>query len=190
VDWKPERAIQAKVRDSKKKEEEKEKYTQKKSNDYLKGEFERYLGSVQKWRLFAKLRSIGLYPAVFWLKGFIPTMFVSSPVILSPFKVTKYLYCDAGPLFDLPMFASIVLPLYCHLSFIHIHSCIHNMHTDIIHAWLHCQSYFNCTESVIRNVIQKCYQSSIFQVADPIKTTFYQYILISLVLSPVWSLSQ
>jgi len=33
-----------------------------------------------------------------------------------------------------------------------IHSCIHNMHTNIIHTWLHCQSYFNCTKSVIHNV--------------------------------------
>jgi len=112
-------------------------------------------------------------------------MFEFSPVILSPFKVTKYLYCDAGPLFDLSMFVSIVLLLYCHISLVHIHSCIHNMHTDIIHACLHCQSCFNYTESVIRNVIQKCYQSSIFQVAGPTKAAFYQYILISLVFSPV-----
>jgi len=117
---------------------------------------------------------LGYTPTVFWLKGFIPTMFVSSPVMLSPFKVTNYLYCDAGPLSDLPMFASIVLPLYCHLSFIHMHSCMHSLHTDIIHTWLHCQFYFNCTESVIRNVIHKCYQSSIFQVAGPTKTTLLQ----------------
>ena len=26
------------------------------------------------------------------------------------------------------------------------------MHTNIIHAWLHCQSNFNCTKSVIHNV--------------------------------------
>jgi len=56
---------------------------------------------------------LGYTPTVFWLKGFIRTMFVSSPVILSPFKVTKYLYCDAGPLSDLPMFVSIVLLFYC-----------------------------------------------------------------------------
>ena len=116
------------------KRKRKEKYTQKKSNDYLKVEFERYLGSVQKWRLLLSFGLLGYTPAVFWLKGFIPTMFVSSPVILSPFKVTKYLYCDVGPLSHLPMFVSIVLPLYCHMSFIHIHSCIHSMHTDIIHT--------------------------------------------------------
>jgi len=137
-------------------EEEKEKYAQKKSNDYSKGEFERYLVSVLKWRRLLSFGLLGYTLAVFWLKGFIPTMFESSPVMLSPFKVTKYLYCDAGPRSDLPMFFSIVLPLYCHMSLIHIHSCIHGMHTDIIHAWLHCQSYFNCTESVIRDVIQKC----------------------------------
>ena len=55
-----------------KKKKRKEKYTQKKSNDYLKGEFERYLGSVQKWRLFAKLRSIGLYPEGVLVKGLYP----------------------------------------------------------------------------------------------------------------------
>ena len=33
-----------------------------------------------------------------------------------------------------------------------IHSCIYSMHTNIIHAWLHCRSYFNCTKSVICNV--------------------------------------
>ena len=126
-----------------------------------------------------------------WLKGFVPTMFVSSPVILFLFKVTKYLYCDAGPLSRLPMFVSIVLPLYCHMSLIHIHSCIHSMHTDIIHAWLHCQPHFNYAESVIRNVIQKWYQSSIFQVAGPTKTTFlpvyshFPSIFPSLVIIPV-----
>ena len=56
----------------KKKKEEKEKYTQKKSNDYSKGEFERYLGLVQKWRLFAKLRSIRLYPSGVLVKGLYP----------------------------------------------------------------------------------------------------------------------
>ena len=88
-----------------------------------------------------------------------------------------------GPLSDLSMFVSIVLLFYCQLSFIHMHSCIHSMHTDIIHTWLHCQFYFNYTKSVIRNVIQKCYQSSIFQVAGPTEATVYQYILYSPVFS-------
>jgi len=48
------------------------KYTQKKGNDYLKVEFERYLGPVQKWRLFDKLRSIGLYPDSVLVKGLYP----------------------------------------------------------------------------------------------------------------------
>ena len=127
------------------------KYTQRKSNDYLEVEFERYLGPVQKWRLLLKFRSIRTYPGNVLVIRLHPDN-VSSPVILSPFKVTKYLYCDVGPLSDLSMFVSIVLPLYCHISLIHIHSCIHSMHTDIIHACLHCQSYFNCTKSVICNV--------------------------------------
>jgi len=94
-------------------------------------------------------------------------MFERSPVMLSPFKVTKYLYYDVGPLSDLSMFVSIILPLYGRISLVHTHSRIHSMLTDIIHACLHCQSCFNYTESVIRNVIQKCYQSSISQVAGP-----------------------
>jgi len=133
---------------------------------------------------------LGYTPIVFWLKGFIPTMFVSYPVILSPFKVTKYLYCDVGPLSHLPMVVSIVLPLYCHMSLIHIHSCIHSMHTDIIHTWLHCRFYFNCTRSIIRNVIQKCYQSSIFQVAGPTKATFLPVYSHFPSIFPSWSLPQ
>jgi len=46
------------------------------------------------------------------------------------------------------------------------------MHTDIIHACLHYQSRSDYTESVIRNEIQECYQSSIFQVAGPTKAAF------------------
>jgi len=38
------------------------------------------------------------------------------------------------------------------VSYMFIHSCIYNMLTNIIHAWLHCQSYFNCTKSVIHDV--------------------------------------
>jgi len=94
-------------------------------------------------------------------------MFERSPVMLSPFKVTKYLYCDAGPLSDLSMSVSIILPLYGHISLVHTHSRIHSTHTDIIHACLYCQSCLNYTESVTRNVIQKCCQSSISQVAGP-----------------------
>ena len=94
-------------------------------------------------------------------------MFERSPVILSPFKVTKYLYCDAGPLSDLSMVVSLILPLYGRISLVHTHSRIHSMHTDIIHACLHCQPCFNYTESVICNIIQKCYPSSMSQVAGP-----------------------
>ena len=68
-------------------EEEKEKYAQKKSNDYSKGEFERYLVSVLKWRRLLSFGLLGYTLAVFWLKGFIPTMFESSPVI---FPVQSY----------------------------------------------------------------------------------------------------
>jgi len=163
VDWKPQRAIQAKIRDM-----QKNIYSRWIENP--KGWFRQKLGISKKkqrrnalkrkamtiWRVNWKgilvqfrngdfLLSFGLLgytPTAFWLKGFIPTMFVSSLVMLSPFKVTKYLYCDVGPLSDLPMFVFIVLPLYCPLNFIHMHSCIHSMHTDIIHTWLHCQSYF------------------------------------------------
>jgi len=70
VDRKPERAIQAKIRDIQKKiyswwiENPKGQFRQKlgiskerihakKSNDYLRGECEKYHVSVWKWRLFA-----------------------------------------------------------------------------------------------------------------------------------------
>ena len=117
-------------------------------------------------------------------------MFERSPVMLSPFKVTKYLYYDVGPLSDLSMFVSIILPLYGRISLVHTHSRIHSMLTDIIHACLHCQSCFNYTESVIRNVIQKCYQSSISQVAGPRGSLLLVYsrfpsIFRSLVIIPV-----
>jgi len=142
VDWKPERAIQAKVRDSKKKKRKRKKYTQKKNNDYLKGELEWYLGSVQKWRLFAKLRSIGLYPEGVLVKGLYPDnvcIFSSDIIPIQSYQVFV-LWCWAA--FGPAYVCLLVLPLYCPLSFIHMHSCIHSMHTDIIHTWLHCQSYF------------------------------------------------
>ena len=127
VDWKPERAIQAKIRDmqkkiyswwienpkgrfkqklgiSRKKREKKRermKYTQKKSNDYLKVEFERYLGPVQKGRLFDKLRSIGLYPDSVLVKGLYPDdvcIFSSDIIPIQSYQVFV-LWCRAtfGP---------------------------------------------------------------------------------------------
>ena len=147
MDWKPERAIQAKVRDFKEKRKGKV-YTKEKQ--WL---FEGWIWKVP--RLSSEMATSAMYlvhlkgltPTEFWLKGFTPTAFETSPVILFPLKVTKCLYCDARPLLDLPMFVSTVLSLYCHMSLIHIHSCIHSMHTNIIHTWLHYYpvSYFKRT---------------------------------------------
>jgi len=110
VDWKPERAIQAKIRDMQniysrwienpkgrfrqKLGIQKEKILKRKAMTIWKLNLKGILGPVQKWRLLLSFGLLGYTPTLFWLKGFIPTMFVSSPVILSPFKVTKYLYCD------------------------------------------------------------------------------------------------
>jgi len=96
----------------------------------------------------------GYFCLSFGLLGRTLTMFECSPVILSPFKVTKCLYCDAGPHSNLSVFVSIILPLYGRISLVHTHSCIQSTHTDIIHACLRCQCCFNYTESVIHNVIQ------------------------------------
>ena len=82
-------------------------------------------------------------------------MFERSPVILSPFKVTKCLYCDVGlfPFWTCPILSQRSYHYtILWVSYMFIHSYKYNMHTNIIHAWLHCQTYFNCTKSVIHNV--------------------------------------
>ena len=162
VDWKPERVIQAKIRDFKKRK--KRKYTQKKSNDYLKGGFGKYLASVQKWQPLPGFGLLGYTPAVFWLKGFTPTVFEFSPVILSPLKVTKCLYWDVGPLSDLPMFVTTVLPLYCHMRLIHIHSCIHSMHTNIIHTWLRYYPVYYLKCILKRSVVYNGFDSEMLSI--------------------------
>ena len=81
--------------------------------------------------------------------------FGSSPEMLPPIKNTECLYCDVGLL---PFWTCSTLSRQSYhytilwASYMFIHSCIYSMHTNIIHAWLHYQSYFNCTKSVIHNV--------------------------------------
>jgi len=144
VDWKPERVIQAKIRDMQKKKysrwiknpkgrfrqklgiskKEEKKCTQKKSNDYLKGELERYLGSVQKWRLFAKLRSIGLYPDGVLVKGLYPDnvcIFSSDVIPIQSYQVFV-LWCRAAfrPAYVCLHSLTVILPFEFHTyAFMH-----------------------------------------------------------------------
>jgi len=97
-----------------------------------------------------------LSPSVVWLKGFTPTVFWFISRDVTPIKNTECLYCDVGllPFWTCPIFSQRSYHYtILWVSYMFIHSYIYGMHTDIIHTWLHCQSYFvNCTESVIHNV--------------------------------------
>ena len=157
---------------------------------------------------------LGFTPSIVCLKGFIPICglveglyphpwfvwrdlsrqcFDSSPGMLPPIKNVECLYCDVGllPFWTCPiLFQRSYHYTILWVSYMFTHSRIHSMHTDIIRACLHCQSCFNYTESVIRNVIQKCYQSSISQVAGPRGSLLLVYsrfpsIFRSLVIIPV-----
>jgi len=108
----------------------------------------------------------GLYPHPWFVWGLYPHQwfgwralprqcFDSSPGMLPLIKNTECLDCDVGLL---PFWTCPILSQRSYhytilwVSYMFIHSCIYNMHTNIIHAWLHCRSYFNCTKSVICNV--------------------------------------
>jgi len=75
--------------------------------------------------------------------------------MLPPIKNVECLYCHVGLL---PFSTCPILSQRSYhytilwVSYMFIHSCIYSMHTNIIHAWLHYQSYFNCTKCVIQNV--------------------------------------
>jgi len=124
-----------------------------------------------------------LSPSVVLLKGFTPTVcwFISRDVTPNKECWVFVLRCRATSFLDLPNLVSTVLPLYYPRSFIHVRSF---MHTNIIHAWLHCQSYFNYTESVIRNIIRKVTNQVYLKWQAP-KAACYQCILVSPVFSPV-----
>jgi len=131
---------------------------------------------AHQWRNTLRWSTNGNLCQVDWLKGFIPISgsveglyphqwfgwralpqqcFDSSPGMLPPIKNVECLYCDVGLL---PFSTCPILSQRSYhytilwVSYMFIHSCIYNMHTNIIHAWLHYQSYFNCTKSVIQNV--------------------------------------
>jgi len=149
VDWKPKREIQAKVRDFKKKKGKKkikwpfEAWIWKGTlGQFRNGDFcqaSDYWALPQQWLIFG-LNSIsglfrGLHPDSVWL--------ISSDVIPIEDYWVLVLWCRATSFWTCPILSqqsyhySILW-----VSYIFIHSCIHSMHTDTIHTWLHYQSYF------------------------------------------------
>jgi len=135
-----------------------------------------FSGLIKEFFTSSVLWLLGLTPSVVWLKGFIPIRglfeglyphqwfvrralprqcFDSSPEMLPPIKNVECLYCGVGLL---PFWTCPILSQRSYhytilwVSYMFIHSCICSMHTNIIHAWLHCQSYFNCTKGAIHNV--------------------------------------
>ena len=79
-------------------------------------------------------------PLMFCLEGFTPSVFDSPPVLVSPWKILECLCYNAG-LFPVRICPNLVSTVFrctviC-VSYMFIHSCIHSMHTNIIHAWLH-----------------------------------------------------
>ena len=88
----------------------------------------------------------GLYPHQWFVWRALPRQcFDSSPEMLPPIKNAECLYCGVGLL---PFWTCPILSQRSYhytilwVSYVFIHSCICNMHTNIIHAWLHYQSYF------------------------------------------------
>jgi len=88
----------------------------------------------------------GLYPHQWFVWRALPRQcFDSSPGMLPPIKNVECLYCDVGllpfrtcPILSQRSYRYTIL----WVSYMFIHSCICSMHTNIIHAWLHYQSYF------------------------------------------------
>ena len=108
------------------------------------------------WALPHRLVRIWVLPHLWFGWRALPRQcFDSSLEMLPPIKNAKCLYCDVGllPFWTCP---SLSQRSYHYtilwVSYMFIHSCIYNMLTNIIHAWLHCQSYFDCTKSVIHDV--------------------------------------
>jgi len=101
VDWKPERAVQAKVRDFQKKEK-----TKQKKHDYWSVPTRKHSGSACKWRFLKDFLIDGLSPqevstspstdTLYWV---LPRRWPeSSLMVLSLMKIVECLYCDVGPL--------------------------------------------------------------------------------------------
>jgi len=156
------------------------KYTQKKSNDYLKVEFERYLGPVQKWRLFDKLRSIRLYPDSVLVKALYPDdvcIFSSDIIPIQSYRVFV-LWCRAtfGPAHV--CLSSLTVLLSVRVSYI----CIHAYKACIPISFIH-----DCiVGSIFRNVTNQVY----FKWQVPPKQPFTSTFSVPQYFSLVWSLSQ
>jgi hypothetical protein len=153
VDWRPEREIQAKVRDLK---EKKQSMTAK---AHL---WEKHSDSVCKWRLLLDFCFNGLYPQEVFISPLADALcrawpwywLNSSAMMLSSMKTVEWLYGFVGPLPNLHVQSCLVQLYTVTLSYkykfrTHIHTYfIHPfIHTYIIHLYLHAykHSYIHTT---------------------------------------------
>jgi len=158
VDWKPERAVQPKIRDFQNKQKQKQRTTAKACRGkntlrpFTSGDFSQTFD--RQWAGFP--RGIGCH----YVPGFIPPMARSIHDNIKSKEVCRVLYCVVSPPPTLHVLScSIESPAICssygRSSHIHtfIHSCIHtsilsyihtfkrtqrtHTHTISIHIWLH-----------------------------------------------------
>jgi len=212
VDWKPERAVQAKVRDVQNKRKIKQNaWLLRRANGGTLCVGLQMTTSSRHWV------NNGLY-----LQGTsVATIYRVLPrqrldlftIISSPRKFAECLYCDVTPPPILPVLSHRVSLIICNytvvqsstvytviqVTFIHtlIQLYIHTLILSYINAYTACiQISFmhGCIVSLIlilqkvssiMCLSQKCYQSCILQVAGPTKIVVYQCLFISLVFSPV-----
>jgi hypothetical protein len=148
VDWKPERAVQAKVRDFSKKNKQKKWLLKHTSGRTLRvglqnGDFFQIL-----------LVNNGLYPQ----EAFVATLCLTLPrqrldwftIISSPRKFVECLCCDVSPPPVLPVLSRfikspVIYTSYSHTNYIHtfIHSYIHTLILSHIHTFIHTQHIHN-----------------------------------------------
>jgi len=200
VDRKPERAAQAKIRGIQKIHSRwienpkgqfrqklgisKERIHAKESNDYLRGECEKYLSSVRKWQLLLKFRPIGTYPGNVLVVRLHPDnvwMFSSDIIPVQGYQVLV-LWCRAA-FWPVCVCLNKLTVIRSHKS--RTYSFMHTKHAYRYHPRMFTLSCcFNYTDSVIRNVIQNVTNRVYLKWHAP-KAAFYQYILVSPVFSPV-----